>query len=64
MQENKEYWLTPKDIEKKLQLSHGTVNKLIHTKGFPSVTIGRSIRVKEEDLNAFLDSYKTHTINI
>ncbi len=57
-------WLTPKDIEKKLQLSHATVSKLINTKGFPVVRIGRNIRVKPSDLDEFLSSYKSHTIHI
>ncbi|SFU58013.1 helix-turn-helix domain-containing protein [Butyrivibrio sp. INlla21] len=57
-------YLSPKDIEEKLNLSHATVSKLIHTKGFPFYRIGRSIRVKEEDLEAFLDAYKEKTIHI
>lgn len=62
--ENKKEYLTPKDIEQKLKLSHSTVSKLIHTKGFPMVKIGRNIRVKAEDLEQWLDTYRTHTINI
>lgn len=57
-------YLSPKDIEEKLNLSHATVSKLIHTKGFPYYRIGRSIRVKEKDLEDFLDTYKEKTIYI
>ena len=57
-------WLTPKDIEETLQLSHGTVNKLFHLKGFPMVRIGRCMRVKESDFIDFMNSYKAHEINI
>ena len=61
---DREEFLTPKEIEKKLKLSHATVSKLIHTKGFPMVKIGRNIRVKAGDLENFLETYKTHTINL
>ena len=61
--DRKEY-LSPKEIEERLKLSHATVSKLINIKGFPSIRIGRNIRVKAEDLESFLDTYRTHTINI
>lgn len=64
MIDGKKNWLTPKDVEKRMQLSHGTVNKLFHTPGFPMVKIGRTMRVKEEDFESFMDSYKTHSINL
>ena len=57
-------YLSPKEIEEKLKLSHTTVSKLINTKGFPCVRIGRNIRVKAKDLEEFLDSYKTKTISL
>jgi excisionase family DNA binding protein len=60
--ENKEEYLTPKEIEKKLKLSHTTTSKLIHTPGFPMVKIGRNIRVKAGDLEEFLNDYKGHQI--
>ena len=62
--ENTEIWLTPKDVEKITQLSHGTVNKLFHIKGFPMVKIGRCMRVKESDFVKFMDSYRNHEISI
>ena len=62
--DDKEEYLTPKQIEQKLKLSHATVHKLIHTKGFPTIQIGRNIRVRAKDLEEFLDKYKTHKINL
>ena len=58
-----EKYLTPKEIESKLQLSHATVYKLLHTDGFPMIKIGRNIRVKESDLDEYLSMHKSHTIN-
>lgn len=58
----KDNYLTPKDIESKLQLSHATVYKLLHTDGFPMIKIGRNIRVKESDLEEYLSMHKSHTI--
>ena len=64
-QKNKnEVWLTPKDIEERLHLSHGTVNKLIHTTGFPMIQIGRTIRIREDDFNEFIETYMNHKYNI
>ena len=57
-------YLSPKDIEKKLKLSHTTVSKLINTKGFPCIRIGRNIRVKAKDLEEFLSLYKEKTIHL
>ena len=57
-----EKYLKPKEIEQKLQLSHATVYKLLHTDGFPMIKIGRNIRVKESDLERYLEMHKSHTI--
>ncbi len=51
-------YLTPKDIEKRLKLSHATVYKLMNLPDFPKVKIGRSVRVRESDFNAFMEVYK------
>lgn len=63
MLSSKDY-LSPKQIEKKLNLSHSTVSKLMKIKGFPVVRIGRNIRVREDALDAFMDAYVSHTINL
>ena len=60
----KELWLSPKDIEKKLNLSHTTVTKLMKVKGFPLTRIGRNIRINAKDFKEFLDNYKNNTINL
>lgn len=57
-------YLTPKDVEERMQLSHGTVNKLFHVKGFPMIRVGRTMRIKEKDFEEFMDSYRCQTINI
>lgn len=57
-------YLTPKDIEQKLGLSHSTVSKLINTKGFPATRIGRSIFVKAEDFEEFMDTYRTKRVGL
>ena len=57
-------YLTPKDIEEKLQLSHYTVSKLINTEGFPAIRIGRSIRVRPEDLEDFMKNYIENQIKL
>ena len=59
-----EKYLKPKEIEQKLQLSHATVYKLLHTDGFPMTKIGRNIRVRESDLERYLEMHKSHTINL
>ena len=57
-------WLTPKDVEKRMQLSHGTVNKLFHVQGFPVLRVGKTMRVREKDFEEFMDKYIHHTIAI
>lgn len=63
IKEDKNY-LTPKDLEEKLQLSHNTVNKLINLEGFPAIRIGRSIRIRPEALEEFMKNYESKTINL
>ena len=64
MKTEEKNYLTPKELEKKLKLSHYTASKLIHTKGFPMIKIGRNIRIDEEALGEFLKSYMGQTINL
>ena len=61
---NKERWITPKEIEEILQLSHGTVNKLIHSGAFTTIQIGKSIRIKEDDFLNFMETYKNNKYNM
>jgi len=60
----KENWLTPKDIEETLRLSHGTVNKLLHTGALPMIQIGKTIRIREDDFNKFLKTYMNKKFNL
>ena len=61
---DREKWITPKEIEEILSLSHGTVNKLIHSGAFTTIQVGKSIRIKEEDFNVFLETYKNNKFNL
>ena len=51
-------YLAPKDIEKLLGLGHSTVNKLVNLPDFPAIRFGRSIRVRRDELEAYLKENK------
>ena len=59
-----EEYLTPKEIEKKLKLSHATVSKLIHLPGFPMIKIGGSVRIYKNEFEKFMQDYKTKSIKL
>ena len=50
-------YLTPKDIEKLLNLSHTTVSRLLNRPDFPAVRIGRSVRVRRDRLDEYMETY-------
>lgn len=47
--------LTPEEVAQALRLHHLTVLKFIRDKKLKSVKFGRVYRIKEEDLDAFLE---------
>lgn len=47
--------LTPEEVAEALQLHHLTVLKFIRGKKLKSVKIGRLYRIREEDLEEFLE---------
>lgn len=47
-------FLTPQEVADRLRVSKMTVYRLLKTAELPSVRIGRSLRVRESDVNAFL----------
>lgn len=47
--------LTAKDIQNRLSMSSKTAYKLICTKGFPSIKIGKRYYVPEEDFNKWIE---------
>lgn len=47
--------LTPEDVAEVLQLHHLTVLKFIKNKTLKSIKLGRVYRIREEDLNSFLE---------
>ena len=55
--------LTAREISQILHLSHSTVYQLLQRGDLPSVRFGRSVRVRPEDLEKFLDAKVTNTGN-
>ena len=51
-------YLTLKDIEKLLNISHATAYKLMQDPKFPAIRIGKSIRVNESDFYNYMDLKK------
>ncbi|MBT4385191.1 helix-turn-helix domain-containing protein [Candidatus Peregrinibacteria bacterium] len=47
--------MTPEDVAKALQLHHLTILKFIRSRSLKSIKIGRVYRIREEDLEAFLE---------
>ena len=47
--------MTPEEVAEALQLHHLTVLKFIKNKDLKSIKLGRIYRVKESDLEAFLE---------
>jgi len=47
-------FLTPQEVAERLRVSKMTVYRLLKSAELPSVRIGRSLRVRESDVNAFL----------
>ena len=59
-----EQLLTVKNIQNKLQISKDMAYKLVNTDGFPSIKIGRTIRVPEEEFNKWVKKYTYTKFNI
>ena len=53
--------LTPEEVAHVLKLHHLTVLKFIKEKRLNSIKLGRVYRIRQEDLNAFLESNMTAT---
>lgn len=52
--------LTPEQVADNLQLHHLTVLKFIKNKKLKSIKIGRVYRIREEDLQNFLEGNETN----
>ena len=48
--------LTPEQVAEELQIHHFTALKLIRSKQLKSIKLGRRYRVRERDLEKFLDA--------
>lgn len=51
--------LTPEQVADNLQLHHLTVLKFIKNKKLKSIKLGRIYRIRQEDLDTFLESSET-----
>jgi len=51
--------LTPEEVAEALQLHHLTILKFIRSKKLKSVKFGRVYRIKEEDLEDFLNTQQS-----
>ena len=47
-------FLTVTEVAANLRVSNMTVYRLINTGGLPAVRIGKSFRIREDDLNRYL----------
>lgn len=47
--------LTVKELQTRLNLGKNKTYKLVHTKGFPTIRIGKTILVPEEQLQLWLE---------
>ncbi len=50
-------FLTASEVSKILKISKGLACRLIQTKEMPSFSIGKTVRVRYEDLNAFIQAH-------
>lgn len=49
--------LTVKDIQEILHIGRDTAYRLVRSNGFPSIIIGRSIRIPEDEFNRWIEKY-------
>jgi len=52
-------FLTPQEVSELLRVSAQTVRRWIHDGDLPAYKIGRGWRIREEDLNLWLDRQRT-----
>ena len=50
---------TAEDLQQIMQIGHKQAEALMRAEGFPSIRIGRSYRVKEEDFLTWLSQTKS-----
>jgi len=48
--------LTREQVMRYLQISHGTLNKLMRQKAFPYIKLERKVLFKKADIDAWLES--------
>jgi excisionase family DNA binding protein len=52
--------LTVKDVARQVQVDTRTVHRWIGSGELPAIDIGRGYRIKQEDLDAFLEKRRKH----
>ena len=57
-------FLTVKDIQNILKISQDMAYKIVNTDGFPSIKIGRTIRIPEEEFEKWVKKYTYTKFNI
>lgn len=53
---NRENLLTKKDVQEYLQVSHGTLDKLMKEKALPYIKLERKVLFRKKDIDEFLES--------
>lgn len=61
---NKINMYTVKDLQEILHIGKGTAYKIIKTKGFPTIQIGKKILIPEDDLRKWLKDNIETKINL
>ena len=56
--------LTVKEVKEALQVSQDMAYKIVNTDGFPSIKIGRTIRVPEDEVDKWIKKYTYTKFNI
>jgi len=59
----KQSFLTPQEVSGLLRVSTQTVRRWIKEGRLPAYKVGRAWRIKEDDLNRWLDGQRTTTTN-
>ena len=56
--------LTVKEIKEALQVSQDMAYKIVNTDGFPSIKIGRTIRIPKDEFDKWVKKYTYTKFNI
>jgi putative molybdopterin biosynthesis protein len=51
-------WLTTKEVARFLQLNPRTIQKMVKQKQLPASRIGRALRIRKSDIDAFMNEHQ------